>query len=100
MSSVRELSARRDIRSLIIIYLSGDRSNYTARDGPPCVLDNYSMHILTIRGRSGNPLNRPAAAALIVLQMYIAVADDNAIKSQRNVIAGEPKTKILFSPGG
>lgn len=34
--------------SLIIIYLSGERSNYTTRHSP-YILDNYSMHILTIR---------------------------------------------------
>lgn len=33
---------------LIIIYLPGDRSNYTVRR-PAYILDNYSMHILTIR---------------------------------------------------
>lgn len=50
----RTLRVRRDIHSLIIIYLSGDRSNYTVRR-PPCVLDNYSMHILTIRGMVWGP---------------------------------------------
>lgn len=82
-------------RSLIIIYLSGDRSDYTVRR-PPCVLDNYSMHILTIRPWSG-PLNRPAAAALIVLQMYI-VADDNAIKAKGNVTAGRTENENSISP--
>lgn len=33
---------------LIIIYLPGDRSNYTVRRSA-YILDNYSMHILTIR---------------------------------------------------
>lgn len=46
----REACKFTDLRRilLIIIYLPGDRSNYTVRRSA-YILDNYSMHILTIR---------------------------------------------------
>lgn len=46
-------------------YPSGDKSNYTTRHSP-YILDNYSMHILTIR----RPSLWIRSRILIVLQMY------------------------------